>query len=382
MHIWVDASPLGNKPITGVENYTLNLINNLFLKDRNNSYSIFGLRINKDDLGISNSNFVLKEIPDLIKTRSIWYSWLIWNYFISPFMLVLKQPDVYLSFIPALPLYCPVAGIFIVYDISPIIIPDAFFAKTRLKFKMDIRHAAKYAKSIITISQSTKDDMIKFLNVNQSRVSVIYPGYDNKLFVPIEDRSLMDKVRLKYGIDCNYILNVGTLEPRKNTRRLIQAYLRLKRAGSISHKLVITGSKGWLYDDTFHLIEAAKAYDEIIFTGYVESDDLPALYSGADAFIYPSLYEGFGLPPLEAMACGTPVITSNTSSLPEVVGDAGLLVDPYSEEEIAGAIYKVVSDNILREAMVQKGLKRAKLFSWEKSASELLNAIESVANAR
>lgn len=379
MQIWVDAPTLGNKPLTGVENYTLNLIKNLSVLDRKNSYSIYGLRINQDGLDIRNGNFVLKEIPDLIRTRSIWYSWSIWNYFISPIMLLRERPDVYISSIPALPLYCPVPSIFIAYDISPMIIPDAFFTGTRIKFKMDIQHAAQYAKGIIAISQSTKDDIVRYLKVDQSKISVIYPGYDNNLFAPIDDQALLDGVCRKYGIGGNYILHVGTLEPRKNTKRLIEAYLRLRKTGAIKHKLVITGAKGWLYDEVLLLMQDTVYRNEIIFTGYIDIEDLPSLYSGADVFVYPSLYEGFGLPPLEAMACGTPVITSNVSSLPELVGDVGILVDPYSVDEIADAIYRVVSDDKLREDMRQKGLKRAKIFSWEKAAREMLNVIESTA---
>jgi len=377
MQIWVDAPSLGNQPFTGIENYTLNLINNLSALDLKNSYKIFGLRINQDGLDISTGKFVLKKIPDLIRARSIWYSWSIWNYFISPILLLKERPDLYISSIPALPLYCAVPSIFIAYDVCPLIITNAFFTRTRVKFKMDIQHAARCANSIIAISQSTKDDMVKYLKVDQSKISIIYPGYDNSIFLPVNNQELLDGVCRKYGIHGNYIFHVGTLEPRKNTKRLIEAYLKLRLAGNIKHKLVITGAKGWLYDDVQQLIQEAVSRNEIILTGYVDIIDLPALYSGADAFIYPSLYEGFGLPPLEAMACGTPVITSNISSLPEVVGDAGMLVDPYNVDEIAQAIYRVISDNKLCEDMKRKGLKRAQVFSWGKSARKMLNVIES-----
>jgi glycosyltransferase involved in cell wall biosynthesis len=166
------------------------------------------------------------------------------------------------------------------------------------------------------------------------------------------------------------------LQTNKNIPRLIKAFSLLKKERKISHQLVIVGKKYIGYEAILRAFHESAASDDIILTGYVPTEELPLLISGADVFVFPSLYEGFGLPPLEAMACGTPVITSNVSSLPEAVGDAGILVDPYNIREIAEAMYRVISDGNLREQMRRKGLERARLFSWHKAAKEMLRLFE------
>jgi len=168
------------------------------------------------------------------------------------------------------------------------------------------------------------------------------------------------------------ILNVGTLEPRKNVVTLMKAFRKLMEKGFDGYKLVIAGDKGWLYEEIFKEVDRSDLKHEILFLGVVRDADLPMLYNCADMFVYPSLYEGFGLPPLEAMACGIPVIISNTSSLPEVIGNAGIMVDPGDVNSLSEAMYNVLEDKELRSQMSKNGLKRAKLFSWEKAAKEIL----------
>jgi glycosyltransferase involved in cell wall biosynthesis len=378
MKIAIDAAILGHKPITGLGVYARNLVHALSIVDKVNQYSIYSLRLHSDDLYIQNNNFRIQNIPDLIKVKSLWYSWALWNYCLCPLRLIKDRPDIFVSLIPALPAYCPAPRIFVMHDISQTIVPDSHLFRSRVKRKLDNLHAIKYANRIVADSNSTRDGMIKYLRVDPSLITVIYPGYDNKLFIPVKDDLLIDKILQKYGINGNYILYTGNLEPWKNLVRLIQAFIKLRKSRTIRHKLVAVGAKGWLYNDIFRLARESGMEQDIIFTGYVENQDLPVLYSGADVFVYPSLYEGFGLPPLEAMACGTPVITSNISSLPEVVGDAGVLVDPYKVDEIAEAMYRVISDQTLREDMVRKGLQRVKIFSWEKAAREMLQIIKSI----
>jgi glycosyltransferase involved in cell wall biosynthesis len=190
----------------------------------------------------------------------------------------------------------------------------------------------------------------------------------------------VNRVRGKYDIKGEYLLYVGTLEPRKNVVRLLQAFHKLKREGHTDYKLVITGAKGWLYQNIFSLISKLELHHQVIFTGWVPEEELPILMSGAQVLVYPSLYEGFGLPPLQAMACGTPVITSNISSMPEVVGDAAILIDPYNIDEIATAIHQVLSDGDLRQRMSQMGIERAKLFSLEKEARQTIEIFNSFGN--
>jgi glycosyltransferase involved in cell wall biosynthesis len=175
-------------------------------------------------------------------------------------------------------------------------------------------------------------------------------------------------VRERYGTSERFILCVGNLQPRKNLRTLIAAYVKLRRADATRHKLVLVGNKAWFYDDTFAMARASGYAEELVFTGYVPDEDLVALYNAADLFVYPSIFEGFGLPPLEAMACGTPVVTSNTSSLPEVVGEAGLMVDPLDAEALAGTMACVLGDGALRARLTVRGPERAATFAWETTA--------------
>ena len=197
---------------------------------------------------------------------------------------------------------------------------------------------------------------------------MVHLGVESR-FRPINN---VEDFRLKNNLPSKMILNVGTLEPRKNVVSLIKAFEKLKQKGYKDYKLVIAGEKGWLYKQIFKEVEHRDLKKEILFLGVVKDEDLPMLYNCADMFVYPSLYEGFGLPPLEAMACGIPVITSNTSSLPEVIGDAGIMVDPGDVNSLCEAMYNVLTDKELRCQMSKKGLKRAKLFSWEKAANEIL----------
>ena len=189
----------------------------------------------------------------------------------------------------------------------------------------------------------------------------------------------MPEFKKKHDITFPFILYLGTLEPRKNLKSLILAYNEIKKKFP-EYKLIIGGAKGWGYKNIFQIIDNLGIDKDIIFTGYIPEKDLPSLYNSAELFVYPSFYEGFGLPPLEAMACGTPVITSNTSSLPEVVGNAGIMVDPNNVNQLADAMYKVLTDDNLRRDMIKKGLKRAKMFSWKKTAKETLKVYEEVYN--
>jgi glycosyltransferase involved in cell wall biosynthesis len=212
---------------------------------------------------------------------------------------------------------------------------------------------------------------------------VVTPEGVSALFVPVRDPARLQAVRQRYGIARDYILSVGSLQPRKNLVRLIHAYVNLRRRDDdVDHQLVIVGKKGWLYQDIFRAARESPFVEDIIFTGYVPEEDLPALYSGATVFVYPSIFEGFGLPVLEAMACGVPVITSNSSSLPEVVGEAAILVNPYDERAIEVALRQVVWNAELRRELSERGLRRAQQFSWRRTAELTVRAYEEVVRSR
>lgn len=260
---------------------------------------------------------------------------------------------------------------------SQYLFPESTTLITRLRYKFLLSRTLKTADKIIAVSNSIKKDLITYFNIPEGKIKVIFEAADEK-FKPISHEGV-NEVKQKYNLSSPFILYVGLLTKHKNIPVLIKAFYKIK--SGIKHKLVITGTKAWKYREVFETVKKLNLQNDIIFTGYVD-EDLPALYNAADAFVYPSLYEGFGLAPLEAMACGTPVITSNISSLPEVVGDAGIMVDPSDIDGLARSIYEVLINDRLREDLIKKGLERAKMFSWEKCARETLNVYEEVYNER
>ena len=229
----------------------------------------------------------------------------------------------------------------------------------------------RIADHIITISQNSKQEIIDFLGIPEERISITYLGANLDFQKLTLECDMIDNLRQHYHLPERFFLYVGTIEPRKNLARLIEAYSLARNEGIDQEiKLVLTGGNGWLYKDIYARVKQLRLENEIIFTGYVSDKDLPILYNMAEVFVYPSIYEGFGLSPLEAMACGIPVIASNTSSIPEVVGDAGILVDPYRVEDIASAMFKVIESRQIQDDLSQRGLIQAQRFSWKKCAEE------------
>jgi glycosyltransferase involved in cell wall biosynthesis len=264
-----------------------------------------------------------------------------------------------------------------VHDIRTYIFPK--FNKDTILSHLFFPRTLKTTDKIIADSNSTKQDLIRYFNVPKEKIAVILLAADEK-FKPLNHEEV-NEVKQKYTLNFPFILYVGNLTKHKNIPMLIKAFYKVKKKG-IQHKLVITGMKRGKYKEIFEVTDKLNLQNDVIFTGYILDEDLPALYNAADLFVYPSIYEGFGLPPLEAMACGTPVITSNTSSLPEVVGDGGITVDPYDVDGLAEAMYEILNNDGLREDMIKKGLERAKMFSWEKCARETLKVYEEVYNKR
>lgn len=257
-----------------------------------------------------------------------------------------------------------------VHDLSFVRVPET--ASPNLKAYLDrvVPRSVKRADHIVADSQATKDDLVQFYDLPVDRVTVLLSAVDER-FYRISDPEELLTTRRKYGIGTTpYIFCVGTVQPRKNYSRLIQALAYL-RAVRYDINLVIAGGRGWLEDPIYETIRATKMDNHVHFIGFADETDLPALYSAAYCCAFPSLYEGFGLPILEAMACGTPVITSNLSSLPEVAGDAAITVDPYNLDALTHAIKQVLDDQNLYQMLVQRGYERVKLFSWEKSARQL-----------
>lgn len=247
-----------------------------------------------------------------------------------------------------------------VLDLVFLLFPEYLTRRIRWMAQLGLRQAKQQASAFISISHHTADDLLRHAGIPRHKIHVI-PLAAEDYFRPVPD----SQIRERYKLNVPFVLYVGTLEPRKNLTTLVRAFAALDNPGL---KLVITGKKGWMYQDLFATVEKLGLTSRVIFTGFVPDADLPALFSAAQIFVYPSIYEGFGLPVLEAMQCGTPVITTNVSSLPEVAGDAALLVAPDDVRGLTAAMRRVLAEPGLREDLRGKGFERSQCFSWRKTA--------------
>ncbi len=261
-----------------------------------------------------------------------------------------------------------------VHDLSFLHYPEAFVPTLRRYLERVVPRSVARADHVLADSEATRADLIAHLETEPEKVDVLYSGVDPR-FGPEFKAGEREHLEKRYGVgDQPYILSVGTIQPRKNYIRLIRAFASLRAEA----RLLIAGGKGWLYEEIF---AEAEKHETVRLLGFVEDEDLPALYRNAALFAFPSLYEGFGLPVLEAMACGTPVVCSDVSSLPEVAGDAALLVDPLDTDALAGAMARVLGDADLCQAMIARGLQQAARFTWERAARQLLEMLETLGDA-
>lgn len=293
--------------------------------------------------------------------------------------MVVHAPDV--LFVPAhvLPLIHPAASVVTVHDLGYLRYPEAHEPAARRYLDWSTRWNGRQAAAVLADSQATKADLMQAYGVREDKIHVVYLGRDASL-EQVANPLRLASIRAKYDLAQRYLLYVGTLQPRKNLVRVVQAFSCVASRPELSDvQLVLAGKKGWLYDALFEQVTREGLAERVIFPGYVPDEELPALLSAATAFVFPSLYEGFGIPVLEAGGCGLPVITSNTSSLPEVAGDAALLVDPHDVDAIAEAMYRIVTDRELAAELTRRGHENVKRFSWEKCARETLAVLESVA---
>lgn len=346
----------------GNETYLFNLIQALACVDKINEYVIFTTRENARYFCPDQSNFhyVGKYIPRNTISR------ISFENIVLPRLINKIKIDIYhspVTLLPFFPLKCKT--IVNIHDLRFVHLPIGY-SKMKIFYKnLSYRNSTKRADAIICISHYTKKDLLEFAPINSEKIEVTYGGV-NRTFSPINKKK-SDEIRNKYGISNKYILSISNYR-HKNVESLINTFKILKKREKIPHQLVIIGKA------------VSQLNTDIILLENVPNEDMPLLYSSAEIFVFLSLFEGFGLPPLEAMASGCPVVSSNRTSLPEVIGDTGILIDPEDTKEIIVAIMKVISNNNLRENLIQKGLERAKQFSWENTAKKTLEIYNKICN--
>ncbi len=357
----------------GIGRYTRELINAVAVQDQTNDYRLFSARP-PDRLPVTNplpEGAHIRHKPAPINEKwlyRVWYRlrWPVPVQWVTGAIDLFHSPDFVLP---------PVAGdvptLLTVHDLSFAHFPEVYTPTLVNYLNQVVPWSVERATHILADSYATKLDLVRLWGVSEQKITVLYSGVDVS-FRPISDHARLTAVRQKYGLgSAPYLIAVGTIQPRKNYQMLIRAFAPIARR--TAHNLVIVGGKGWLYDDILAEVTAQNLQGRVIFTGFANDGDLPALYSGATLFLFPSLYEGFGLPLLEAMACGVPVLTSNASCLPEVAEGAAVLLPPNHTAVWTEAMQALLDDPVQRAQLVTAGYGQARQFTWQKSARKLLN---------
>lgn len=384
MRIGIDVRCLAEGRRTGVEEYTLNFLDNLFSLDTRNEYVLFfnSFKNSKTDFSwiekFPNVTLRKTHYPNKLLNLSLWYlnwpklDWMVGgaDIFFMPnigFGSVSKESKLIVT----------------MHDLSFERYAETFSWKRRLwHMFINPKKICRRADKIIAVSESTKNDIAKIYGIDGAKIKVVYSGIAEKFCVLDRNNEGLIRIKEKYGLPYRFMLYLGTIEPRKNIVGIVRAYGELqkwaeenKQEDLLKYKLIIAGSRGWLSGKIFKEISKSKHKENIGVVNFIEEEDKEFILNLSSLFVYPSLFEGFGFPPLEAMACGVPVVASNNSSLPEVVGNGGVLVDPDKPDEIFHAMKEVLLEAGLRGNLVAKGLVQAGKFSWKKSAEEFLKMI-------
>ena len=359
MRVAIDASRTTVRQVTGTEHYATRLIEALIQQNTSHSLTLYFRDSPPPDLF---------PYSDLVTYRLIPFR-RAWTHLRFAAELRQDKPDV--TFVPAhtLPAFFPGRGVVTIHDLGFKYFPQAHPLSQRLYLDWTTRYSARRAAVVLADSQATARDLTRFYGTSSEKIRVVYPGVEKPVIGDVE------AVRRKYQLPERYFLFIGTLQPRKNIARIAQAYAHWwSKHPSRGIGLVLAGGKGWLYDDSW-----VAGIPNVHLPGYIDDADKGALYAGALALVFPSLYEGFGFPVIEAMHCGTPVIASNTSSLPELVGDATILVNPEEVFTIADALEDIARNETLRRSLREKGYAQAATFTWERAAEQALAALEDAA---
>ena len=360
MHIAIDAHSVGAE-LGGNESYAINLIEALAQIDQTNLYTLYVTKraaIERFDKRWPNFR-VKQTLPHTPLVR-------------IPLTLsreLRRHPVDVLHVQYTAPPFAPCPVVTTIHDLAFEHLPETFNRRSWMQLRFTVRQTARRAAHIITVSEYSRRDISQTYGIAPKRITVT-PEAAPTHFAPVINETELKKIRENYGIEADYILSLCSIQPRKNLERLIDAYscLRGIRPESKLPQLVLAGKRGWLDSGTFRAVERNGLGKHVLFTGYIPEQDLPTLYSGAICFVYPSYFEGFGLPVVEAMQCGVPVIAGNRTSLPEVVGEAGLLFDPFDTRALVEAITRILDDSECRAELRAKGLKRAGDFNWKTTA--------------
>lgn len=370
MKIGIDSRSVNLHSGTGIGTYTKNLISEMININKDNEFTLIWTGKIDNDFTKDNteliycsgrhSTFFEKEyIPNIINSKNL---------------------DLY--HIPqngiGFPFNYDINTVVTIHDLIPYTMPETVGSGYLKRFLKDMPNIIEKSKGIITVSEYSKKDILKFFSGYPEDKIFVTPLSTNSEFVPMNKDECRSKVQNKFNFNEPYILYIGGFSKRKNVHGLINAFSRVKNSLSKKYKLVLVGS---LKDEGINLkkyVESLNLENDVVFTGFSEDKDLPIFYNGADLFVYPSYYEGFGLPPLEAMSCKTPVITSNTTSIPEVTKNAAFLINPSLEEDLSNAIFNVLENDNLKNNLIEKGYKRSLEFSWKQTAENTLNAYKNI----
>jgi len=374
MRIGIDIRTLMDAQYSGVSEYTFNLIKEILRLDNHNEYRLFynsfGDCLNIPEFKEKNVKLVKYNYPNKI------LNYLFFKIFNYP--KIDKELEVDIFFMPHINFIGKSSAsksLVTIHDLSFLKYPEFFSWRKNFWHKMvNVKKLIKRFNIVIAVSENTKRDIIELCGVNENRVKVIYPGLNNE-FINIEMASdKLAEIKTKYGLSDKYILYLGTIEPRKNVDGIIKAFnqLRVNNLELRDYKLVIAGGKGWKSKNIYEEWEKSEFKNDIKFLGYIDDKEKIYLYKLASVFIYPSFYEGFGFPPLEAMASGVPVIASYAASLPEVAGGAALMVNPYNINDMTRALKEILTDQNLKNKLIEQGLEQVKKFSWKNTAREYL----------
>ena len=366
--------------LTGVGKYSLSLINTLRKLYENDIFKFYsyairtGPRKQKLDIFPSENNVTYP----MFFNHGIGF-YVLWNYLKWPRVeSMIGEVDIVHGLSWLVPATKKAKKVVTIHDLTSLTHPDYHPTWRAKLYPRYIDYSVNNSDAIFTVSESTKADILKFFKINPDKITVSYNGVDSQIFYPLNDENAVEAARKKLGITKKYIYYLGTIEPRKNVDKLVDAFLNAQKMASEPLQLVLSGMIGWKVDGLMKKITSYAASKDIIYTGYIDIKDAVALYNGADAFVYPSQYEGFGIPVAEAMACGCPVITSNVSSLPEVAGNAGILVNPNDIDELTDSIFKVVEDVDLRKQMKIDSIKQSRKFTWENTAKTAYHVYEKI----